>query len=93
MVVHTIRDYYILCARSTCYKHGTQCGTICSECKFFDLEADYTSIHAVVGISQFILDAHISREFLIVSNSPGNTKFRKPYQEARRNLRSVASPE
>ena len=60
-VVHTIRDYYILCARSTCYKHGNQCGTICGECKLLRLRACFhtESIHAVVGISRFILDAHL----------------------------------
>jgi glycosyltransferase involved in cell wall biosynthesis len=62
-VVHTIRDYYILCARSTCYKHGTQCGTICGECKLLRFRAGLhtESVHAVVGISQFILNAHIKR--------------------------------
>jgi glycosyltransferase involved in cell wall biosynthesis len=62
-VVHTIRDYCILCARSTCYKHGTQCGTICADCKLLRFRAALhtKSVHAVVGISQFILNAHIKR--------------------------------
>jgi glycosyltransferase involved in cell wall biosynthesis len=60
-VVHTIRDYYILCARSTCYKHGAQCETICGECKLLRLRAGFhtVSVHAVVGISEYILNAHL----------------------------------
>jgi glycosyltransferase involved in cell wall biosynthesis len=60
-VVHTIRDYYILCARSTCYKHGVQCESICGECKLLRLRTGLhtKAVHAVVGISQYILDVHL----------------------------------
>jgi glycosyltransferase involved in cell wall biosynthesis len=63
-VVHTIRDYYLLCARSTCYKHGSQCQTICGECKFLKLRAGFHtgSVHAVVGISEYILNAHLKHK-------------------------------
>jgi glycosyltransferase involved in cell wall biosynthesis len=93
-VVHTIRDYYILCARSTCYKHGTQCGSICGECKIlrFKTALDTESVHAVVGISQFILDVHTKRRIFrnthiqkVIPNSVNLTRgpkkssaYRKP---------------
>lgn len=63
-VVHTIRDYYLLCARSTCYKHGSQCETICGECKLLKLRAGFHTgaVHAVVGISEYILNAHLKHK-------------------------------
>jgi len=59
-LVHTIRDYYLLCRRSTMYQNGSNCTSLCWQCKPFSSVRMHISrsVDAVVGISQFILDEH-----------------------------------
>jgi len=61
-VVHTLRDYYQLCPRSTMFKDGVNCATQCSVCKVYATPRKILSkyVDAVVGVSQFILNKHIS---------------------------------
>lgn len=61
-IVHTIRDYYLICYKSTMYRKGKICGRQCLDCKLSSIVSKYLSqkIDAVVGISQFVLDKHLS---------------------------------
>jgi len=62
-VVHTLRDYYLLCHRGTMYRDQSNCPSQCWHCKPFSAvrQRMTRSVDAVVGISQFILDAHQKR--------------------------------
>jgi len=61
-LVHTIRDHYLSCPRSTMFKNGHNCKTQCMECRIFAYIRKYFSryVDSVVGISKYILDKHIS---------------------------------
>lgn len=59
-IVHTLRDYSLLCRRAIMYKEEKNCTTQCRECKPFVQPRKYLSQHvdAVVGISRYILNRH-----------------------------------
>ncbi len=60
-IVHTLRDYYLMCPPSVMYREGGNCGRICARCLPF---AAYRrraaqAVHAVSGVSEFILNRHL----------------------------------
>jgi len=61
-VVHTLRDYYQFCPKSTMFKNGKNCTTQCLDCKIYVIPRKKMSkyVDVVVGISQYILDKHLS---------------------------------
>ncbi len=63
-IVHTLRDYYLMCYKSTLY-NKQRCDNQCLICKFFSkLKREKSKyVHAVVGISKFILDKHLNSEY------------------------------
>jgi glycosyltransferase involved in cell wall biosynthesis len=72
-VVHTLRDYYLLCVRSLlCKADGRICHRLCAACRFFSVcqRPRAKSVRAVVGISKFVLEKH--REFGFFNNVPGH---------------------
>ena len=72
-VVHTLRDYYLLCVRSLlCKANGQVCQRLCGPCRFFSVcqRPRSRSVGAVVGISRFVLEKH--REFGFFRNTPGH---------------------
>ncbi|MCP4319679.1 MAG: glycosyltransferase family 4 protein [Hyphomicrobiales bacterium] len=64
--VHTLRDHYFMCSRSVMYKNGKLCGRTCLSCFPISRVKKYAlrRSQAVVGISQYILDRHISAGFV-----------------------------
>lgn len=64
-LVHTIRDYYLLCYRTTMYKSDTNCATPCMDCGCLSkaklLMASQPD--CVVGISQYVLKRHQDNGF------------------------------
>jgi glycosyltransferase involved in cell wall biosynthesis len=61
-IVHTLRDYYLMCPPGAMYRNGANCERICARCQPFAVYRRQASqsVHAVVGISRFILDRHIA---------------------------------
>ena len=60
-VVHTLRDYYLVCARSgLCKSSGEVCRRHCAPCRLVGGWQRLATRHvsAVVGISRFILEKH-----------------------------------
>lgn len=59
-IVHTIRDYYLMCPKTSMFRRNKSCRTICGDCKIFSsTKKKYSeNVRAVVGISQFVLDRH-----------------------------------
>ena len=59
-IVHTIRDYYLLCHRAQMFNAGTNCSGVCTHCKPFKSARVWATkyVTGVVGISQFVLDRH-----------------------------------
>lgn len=63
--VHTLRDHYLLCPKSTMFKNGCNCEKQCLMCKIFTLPrlSLSNSIDAVVGNSRFILNRHLDHGY------------------------------
>lgn len=62
-LVHTFRDYYLICPRNHLYRNGRLCGERrCGDCRA--LSAARISVarnaDALVGISRYILDRHLA---------------------------------
>ncbi len=60
-VVHTLRDYSLICKRSTLFKNGETCWKRCATCATMTAPHIYTShmVDAVASNSQFVLDRHL----------------------------------
>lgn len=68
-IVHTLRDYYLLCVKSTMFKNNKTCSKQCLLCKISTLPKKKLSsaVTAIIGISQFILDIHIKNGYFTKS--------------------------
>lgn len=64
-LVHTIRDYYLICPRSTMFKKGENCAAQCGVCKLYSAPKKALSgcVDIVVGISQFVLSRHLELNY------------------------------
>ncbi|MEE8422932.1 MAG: glycosyltransferase family 4 protein [Thermodesulfobacteriota bacterium] len=64
-LIHTIRDYYLLCPQGTMFRNGSNCKQPCTSCKVFSMpKAPFSGlVDHVVGISQFVLDRHLQQGF------------------------------
>jgi glycosyltransferase involved in cell wall biosynthesis len=65
-VVHTLRDYYLQCQKSTMFRAGRPCAQQCARCRLFTLPRRRLSqgVAGVVGISRFVLDSHLRAGYL-----------------------------
>ena len=62
-VIHTARDYYLLCYKNTLYKNGSNCKSLCKDCSILSkwkLENVNANVNMFVGISNHILNRHIN---------------------------------
>ena len=68
-IVHTLRDYYLLCPRSTMFHRGRNCLSQCWPCRFYSrVRKDMTrTVGAVVGNSRFILERHLKSGYFKAS--------------------------
>jgi len=64
-IVHTLRDYYLICPKTTKYKKGKTCTQTCLECGLLSYLKKRAShkVDAVVGISEYILNKHNEHGF------------------------------
>lgn len=64
-VIHTLRDYYLMCIRSTLFNNDKNCLNRCSICKIASYSKRLLSqkVDAVVGISEFILNTHLQHSY------------------------------
>lgn len=60
-VVHTLRDYYLMCPRGTMFRNGASCARPCRDCALMTLPRRRATrmVDAVVGVSRFILERHL----------------------------------
>lgn len=59
-LVHTMRDYYLLCHTTSMYASCKDCTKLCGPCKLtYSIKKTYFDLpDAFIGISQFILEQH-----------------------------------
>ncbi len=64
-IVHTLRDYYLLCPRSTMYVNGKNCEERCFSCRIFSIIKKTFSyyVDTVVGVSNFIINRHLKEGY------------------------------
>lgn len=64
-IVHTIRDHYLLCVRSTMFADGRRCNRQCVTCRIasYGKKRQAPRVRAAVGISDYILDIHLAHGF------------------------------
>lgn len=60
-LVHTMRDQYLLCPRSTMFTNGSACKSQCGTCRLYAFPRMKMTrvVDAVTGISQFIIKKHL----------------------------------
>lgn len=63
--IHTIRDYYLQCPKTTKFKNGNNCNSLCMDCKALTIikKRNSNNIDYVVGISNFVLQDHIKQGY------------------------------
>lgn len=61
-VVHTIRDHYLLCIRSSMFRDGENCSRRCAECWALSLPrvAATRQVDAVSAVSRYMLEHHLA---------------------------------
>ncbi len=59
-LVHTLRDYYLLCHKSTLFQNGHPCDTLCADCRItHNLKKTFFKYpDHFIGISDFVLNKH-----------------------------------
>ncbi len=64
-VVHTLRDHYLRCPSGAMFTARGNCSRQCSVCKVLSVPKKFATRHvgAVVGISNYLLQAHLSRGY------------------------------
>jgi len=64
-LVHTIRDYYLLCPKPGMFSRGRNCEKQCMICRLYSvIRHKYSKlVYDVVGISRFVLEKHTSLGF------------------------------
>ncbi|AUM13747.1 glycosyltransferase family 4 protein [Ketobacter alkanivorans] len=64
-IVHTLRGYYLLCAKGTMLSHGKTCDKRCFKCRLLTQRRKFFSnkINTVVGNSNFILNTHLRSKY------------------------------
>ena len=64
-VVHTIRDYYLMCPRTTMFKKEKNCDEICTMCRFFSMTKRQLTryVDVVTGVSRFAIKRHINHGY------------------------------
>lgn len=63
-IVHTLRDYYLLCPNTAMFKDGRQCIQRCTQCAILSTPREHQTRHVdvVVGNSHFILNKHLEHQ-------------------------------
>jgi glycosyltransferase involved in cell wall biosynthesis len=88
-LVHTLRDYYLLCSRSALFRDGSTCMRRCTGCKVMTANRRSASqlVDAVVSISEYVLNCHTQRGYFsaapssVIYNIGGTDTARSPRNE------------
>lgn len=61
-VVHNLRDYWLLCARSGFFRSGHPCSRKCRDCALFTMPRRHFTkdVDGVVAVSDYVLQTHLA---------------------------------
>ncbi len=93
-LVHTLRDYYLLCSRSKLFREGSTCLQRCTDCKALTVNRRASSelVDAVVSISEYVLNRHTQHGYFpgspsaVIYNIGGTGTAFSPRSERQREL-------
>ncbi len=93
-LVHTLRDYYLLCPRNALFRDGSICVERCMDCKAMTVNRRSASqlVDAVVSISGHVLDCHTQRGYFsespssVIYNIGGKGTTPRPRNDERKSL-------
>jgi glycosyltransferase involved in cell wall biosynthesis len=93
-LVHTLRDYYLLCSRSALFRNGSTCTRRCTDCAALTANRRQASqvVDAVVSISEYVLNSHTQRGYFsraastVIYNIGGNSLAVKPRSDTNNTL-------
>lgn len=70
-LVHTPREYYLLCSRSALFRNGSTCTRRCTDCQVLTVNRRSASqlVDAVVPISDYVLKRHMERGYFSAASS------------------------
>jgi len=74
-IVHTLRDYSLMCRRATLFRNGHTCASRCLDCTTLSWSARRAcaAVDEVVSNSRFVLDIHRDNGFF--ADTPGHVVF------------------
>ncbi|MXV51311.1 glycosyltransferase [Pedobacter sp. HMF7647] len=89
-LVHTIRDYYLLCHKSNMFNNNKNCTRLCTECKITNsIKSRFINYpNHFIGISKYITTVHADffptrkRNFSVVYNAAAANKFPVTHSES-----------
>lgn len=66
-IVHTLRDYYLLCPKTTMFSNGLNCIKQCYSCKIYSIPKKITSqkVNAIIGTSHYVLQKHLDHGYFL----------------------------
>ncbi|WP_153800199.1 glycosyltransferase family 4 protein [Foetidibacter luteolus] len=69
-LVHTMRDYYLMCYRTTLFKNNSNCNGLCTMCNLtYQLKKGFFKYpDAFIAISRFTAQQHIA--YKVINNKP-----------------------
>lgn len=84
-IIHTLRDYYLLCPRSTMFTNSKNCERQCFSCRVFSIVKKSLSryVDTVIGVSKFILNRHLEENYFteakpyVVHNPIDNINYKR----------------
>lgn len=70
-IVHTLRDYYLQCPKTTKFKNKHNCESLCLDCKVLTAikKRNSAKVDYVIGISNFVLQDHLKQGYFKNVNS------------------------
>jgi glycosyltransferase involved in cell wall biosynthesis len=88
-LVHTIRDYYSICATSKMIQNNKSCDKQCLTCKLYTYNKKIMSqkVDAVTGVSKFILETHLEHGYF--KNAKVKTHIYNPIERIDENYVKV----
>jgi glycosyltransferase involved in cell wall biosynthesis len=74
-IVHTLRDYSLLCRRSSLFRNGRICERRCLDCTIMTMPAKklFRRVDSLISNSRFLLDVHVSKGYF--AKRDGNVIF------------------
>ena len=69
-IVHTLRDYYLMCPNTAQFRDGQSCSNRCAPCRLMGAPrlAATRHVKTVIGNSRFVLDSHLRLGAFVEAN-------------------------